>query len=202
MRLNNPFSILSGTFANRPSAALGGYYRATDLGNYGALLESNGTSWTPVGGSCVLYQSGAATPTTAAATETNLAVITIPAGLLTSKGRVDIEGVATATGTAGNKTPRVRISSTSGDTTGGTVIGGWTLTNTNLGAIILRSLWANASTTAQITGPSALLGPGAGNGAIVASTIDTTAVWYVNLNGSTVSGDTIGFQGVSVRWIE
>lgn len=201
--LSYPPGFASGTWSSRPAAATGGYYFATDLGNYGALLHSNGANWTPVGGSCVLYQSGAPTATTSSASETNLAVVTIPAGLLTTKGRLDFDGLLVATGTTNTKIGRFRVSSVSGDTSGGTVVGGWTLTAPQLGGVFSRTIWANNSTSAQVTGPSALLGPGATNGSVVVSAIDTTAAWYFNFNGSTTSGsDSIGYAALTVRWIE
>lgn len=206
MEINNPSTLAitpSGTFALRPAAAVGGYYFATDLGNYGALLHSNGTSWTPVGGSAVLYQSGAATATTNAAAETNLLVVPIPAGMLTAKGMISFDGVIAATGTTGTKSPSIRVSAISGDTAGGTSLTVWSLSSANLGALFSRHLWADNSASAQITEPPGVFGPNVASAAPRSSAIDTTAAWYVNFNGLTANAaDTIGYHGITVRWIE
>ncbi len=196
-------AFTSGTWAARPAATGRNYYFATDLGNHGVLLHSDGTNWTPVSSSCVLYQSGVATSTTNSATETNLLVVPIPAGLLTTKGRIDFEGAIVATGTTNTKSVIIRISTISGDTSGGYTTTGWTLAAANLGGAFSRHLWANNSTSAQITEQVALLGPGVSNGSGAASAIDTTAAWYVNFNGKTTNAaDTIGYAGITVRWTE
>lgn len=201
--LTYPPGFASGAWASRPAAATGGYYFATDLGNYGCLLHSNGTYWTPAAGSCVLYQPGASTATTSAATETNLAAVTIPAGLLTSKGRIDIEGVAVATGTTNTKIPTARISSVSGDISGGSLIVNLTLASANISGGFLRHIWAAGSTSAQTSEAATFYSTGGANTAAATAAIDTTAAWYVNFNGKTTSAsDTIGFQGITVRWVE
>ncbi len=111
---SNPFNFC--VFANLPaaSAAAGQFYLVTDIGTSGTLFSSNGTIWRPANGTAVLAASGVAVSTGSDTTEDVLATITIPAGLMTANGKLEIETLWAINNNANNKTFFVRFGGTAG----------------------------------------------------------------------------------------
>lgn len=200
--------LSSGTFAAKPaSPAAGTLYYATNLGTGGMLLNYNGTKWQPVGGVGVLYHDVAYNSvTTVGTSEVNIANYKIPAGLLSSAGCLRIFAEAKYSGTAGSKTGILRHTTSSGSTSGGTLI----YSNLNGGSATALSgtfykMIHNTATNAQVIQPtnSNQAGGTAGSAGVATGAIDTTADTYLNFNMSeNVSGDTIGYQGVTIEWID
>lgn len=197
--------VASGTFAARPSApAAGTQYFASDLGT-GILLIYTGSKWKPINGEAILYQSGVNTTPTTASAETNHAVVTIPAGLLSANGGLEISTAATFTGTAGTKNPIQRHSATSGAVAGGTGFFNTNLTASTLSSAQQKFIINQNSVSAQTcNGNASVQGASISSGTTVTGTIDTSAVSYINFNMSCANNsvDTGYYNQIIVKWIE
>jgi len=99
------------TWSTRPSASSmnGKIIRVSDLGNGSALFISNGTRWQPLGGTCLLVQNNTASTVTGTAVETTLATITIPAGLMSSNGIIEVSSLWSCTNAATSRNIRGRF---------------------------------------------------------------------------------------------
>lgn len=138
----------------------------------------------------ILANSGTASAATSLTAETNLIVVTIPAGLLGANGSIEIDVTYKFVGTNGTKTPTIRHSTTSGDTSAGTLI-----FNVVAGAsstIVWRGIpgFANAnSVSAQVVnfvGGSNTVGNGPST--LVTGVINTANTSYINFNSVLASG--------------
>lgn len=107
-------------FVNRPSAASseGEIVFFTDIGTYGSHFISNGSYWSPLNGEVTLAQSGASVSVTGTTTETVLATYTLPGGLMSANGQIEIIHFWNVPSTANNKQIRVRHSSLGGGIAG------------------------------------------------------------------------------------
>lgn len=138
--------------------------------------------------------SGTATSTTTSATETNLAVCTIPAGQMGANGRLLIEALYKYVGTAGTKTFAIRHSTSSGDTTTGALIAQSAAVSSTLHNFLSKPWYNTNSESAQVGASlTGLVTAAAATGAI-----NTANASYINFNCSTASGDTCGVVGYTV----
>lgn len=197
----------TGTFANKPaSPTTGQRYFATDLGT-GIEIIYTGSKWKPVGGVATLYNDQTNNTSSGSGAEKNNANYLIPASLLSANGSLRIYAEYAYTGTTASKTMIWRLSSSSGDTSGGTSMlsttnGG---SNTSLSASACRVISNLAATNAQILLPTGIAAYGGGNsstGMSVSSAIDTTATYYVVLNSSINASDSGGPRHVTIEWLE
>lgn len=136
-------------WTNRPSASsvVGELIYITNVGIGGSYWISNGTYWSPLNGEVTLAQSGAAISLTGAATEQVMATYTLPGGLMSANGQLEIIHFWTVTNSANNKTVRVKHSAVGGGISGDTYYSNTQTAISTLQAITcIRS--AN-STTAQ-----------------------------------------------------
>lgn len=201
-----PSPYPAGTFVNRPvSPVTGQIYLATDLGSSGLYIWYNGSKWLPLSGSAYLLIDNAAHTAAGNASETNYFTITIPANLVSSTGIVEVFAQGKYAGTNGVKTAIWRISSTSGDTSTGTIIvntnnGG---TASSLSASFFKPVFITGA-SAQLSTPSGINAYGGGNSTsgLITPGIATTNAWYINLNMTGNAADTIGYQGITVKWVE
>lgn len=137
------------TWAQRPNAA---QYQneiiyISDIGIGGSYWTSNGTYWSPLNGEVTLAQSGAAVSLTGTTSETVLATYTLPGGLMSANGQIEIIHFWNVVNSANNKTVRIRHSAV-----GGGVVGDIYYSNTQTAIVGLQGITcirsAN-STTAQ-----------------------------------------------------
>lgn len=99
------------TWATLPAAssATGKRYRVSDVGPNGSDWISNGTAWEPVQGIVMLARSAVAASVTGTLSETTLATITLPAGLMGSNGQLRITTFWNGTNSANNKTCKIKL---------------------------------------------------------------------------------------------
>jgi len=145
-----------------------------------------------------------ATGTTNSASETNLAVCTIPANTITANGRLEVTVWPKFTGVNNTKIYAVRFSGTSGDVSTGLLFFQVTASATALAGALQRSLWNTGATNSQMSLPLGLIGDGnaSSSSAYLTGSIDTTATSYINFNGSTTnSSDTLGYAAYSVTFV-
>lgn len=99
-------------WANRPeaSSAKGEVYYFTDIGPNGSYWISNGEFWSPVNGEVTLFSSGVETSITGTLLETTIAAYTLPGGIMSKIGSIDLYVLFSSTNSANSKTLRVRHS--------------------------------------------------------------------------------------------
>lgn len=148
----------------------------------------------------IIASSGTASSTTNSATEANLSVATIPAGIMGTNGRLMIEVLYKYVGTAGTKTPTIRHSTSSGDTSAGTILFQNATASATLGSALQKGLWNTNSASGQITQTVAATGFSGNQAAIlVTGSINTGNISYINFNAQTAnSGDTAQVVGYTL----
>ena len=97
-------------WVNRPeaSSANGEVFYFTDIGPNGSSWTSNGEFWSPTNGEVVLMSSGVETSITGTIIETSIGAYTLPAGLMSRVGSIDLYILFSSTNSANSKTLRVR----------------------------------------------------------------------------------------------
>lgn len=156
-----------------------------------------GSSSGPQVTSGTIAQSNTAVSHTGDTTETTLASITIPAGIMGANDSLEVEMLWSWTGT-GNKVPRVRFGGT-----GGTAYFNPTVTSAGGGQakVVIR---ANNSTSAQ----KGMLGStfasyGSGTGTLPSSSVDTSSAVTLIISGSVVTtSESITLEGYSVKLVK
>lgn len=151
-------------------------------------------------GGIVLGQSGAAVSHTGDTTETILATIAIPAGLIGANGRVEIRTLWSKTGTAGACVCKAYYGLS------GSGIGGTAISNNNIGATTLSMSGLTVFANANAAGTQDFM-PGANfvspyatsSSAISPGSVDTTQACEINITGKLANGaDTIALLGYQV----
>ncbi|HET8708123.1 MAG TPA: hypothetical protein VFM46_17590, partial [Pseudomonadales bacterium] len=136
--------------------------RVSDVGPNGTDWISNGTDWVPVNGFALLARNAVQATVTNTLTETTLATVTIPAGLMGSNGQLRITALWSNNNSGNNKTPRVRF--------GGTAFYQQTVTN-QLANSTLTIIRNRNATNSQVGGALGQAGLGTSAGAPVTGTI-------------------------------
>ncbi len=136
-------------WVNRPSASsvIGELIYITNVGVGGSYWISNGTYWSPLNGEVTLAQSGDAINLTGFATEQVMATYTLPGGLMSANGQLEIIHFWNVTNSVNNKTVRIRHSSVGGGISGDTY---YSFTQTAIvGIQAITCIRANNSVSAQ-----------------------------------------------------
>lgn len=150
------------TWATRPPAAslVASVIYISNIGVNGSYWISNGTFWSPVNGEVTLAQSGASTNLTGTTSETALVTYTLPGGLMSTVGQLEIIFMYSYTNSANSKTMRIKHSAVGGGAGGDTYYScAVTTTQVTNGICCIHS---NNSVSAQkgwgigSTGPSGL----------------------------------------------
>lgn len=189
--------VFIGVWASRPSASaysLGTKIFVTDIGPAGSEWVSDGSNWLPHNGHVLLARSGAAASVTGTASETALATIAIPAGLMGTDGQLRVRALFTGTNSANAKTMRVRFGGISG-----TEYYGAAVTTTPQ----LQGTWFIANRGAansQIGFVSTSTGFGNSSDANVTSSVDTSADTTLVISAQLAnSGETYTLASYSVE---
>lgn len=130
---------------------------------------SDGVRWRPVGAFATLQPNASVTGTTA---ETTLASVTIPGGLLGEDGAIRVYALYSFAGTAGTKTSRMRFGGTSFAAASGVAA--------DVGRCTVRTI-TNINQSSQ-RGAAEISFSDTGSGAIVLTSIDTSADRPLNIN--------------------
>ena len=180
MELFNP-EISQYTWANKPSVAPSGQIICvTDVGENGILSRGNGTKWVrmhPVN----FYNLATPVVLTGTTSETTMLTVSIPAGFINKRGRLNMLGLMTLTNNANLKTLKVKF--------GGQTIA--TVASTSQ-AVLGFSTWLlnlNIETSQK-------------NGNATSFTIDTTIANDLVITGQLAnSADTLTLTALSVEII-
>ncbi len=187
--------ITATTFASLPSAsaATGRIYRVTDIAG-GALFISTGTIWKPINGHLVLAASATPQSVTGTTSETVLATVTIPAGLMTANGQLRIRSLWSYPNSANNKIPRMRLGGTSG-----TIFLGPTFTTTASAQYDSHIRNRNAQNS-QVSWNFSSAGTGTSTGTVTTGTVDTSAAQDLVLAGVLANtGETLTLETYTVE---
>jgi len=200
INLNNfSFDYQQYTWANRPTKALtGSFICITDIGPSDEIFRWNGTRWAPMNGSILLAQTGVRVDLTGTTTTTTLASVTVPGGLMSANGILEVHSFWSYPNNANNKTIYVKYSGT-----GGTSFLGRTETTTVINQSITLIRNTN-STSAQIGSNGGLAGGvGVGTGATITNTVNTASDSTISIMGALgVSTDTISLYGYRIIYRE
>ena len=179
------------TWANKPSIAPSGQIICvTDVGENGSLWRGNGTKWVRLS-QIHFYDLTAAVALTGTTVETTLATITIPAGLIGSKGKVKLYPLWSTTNNANLKTLRVKfpIGAVYTAAASNTVHVG--------GLVIIRNL---GSESVQRVSSGILAGIGTSIGSIASPTVDTSAATTITITGQLAVGtDTMTLEDLFIE---
>ena len=190
MELLNPL-ISECTWANKPSVApLGQIICVTDIGENGSLWRGNGTTWVRLS-QILFYDLTAAVALTGTTVETTLVTITIPAGLIGSKGKVKLYPLWSTTNNANTKTLRVKFPL-------GAVYTGIASNTVHVGGlVIIRNL---GSESVQRVSSGMLAGLGGTITSIAQTTVNTSAATTITITGQLAVGtDTMTLEGLFVE---
>jgi len=190
MELLNPL-ISEYTWANKPSVApLGQIICVTDVGENGSLWRGNGTKWVRLS-QILFYDLTAAVALTGTTVETTIVTITIPAGLIGSKGEVKLYPLFSATNNANNKTVRIKL----GGYTGYFLQSSGYAQLSNL--VIFRNF---NSESVQKVSSGLPAGLGSTGGSFTSLIIDTSAATTITITGQLAVGtDTMTLESLFVE---
>lgn len=152
----------------------------------------------------IIASSGTASSTTSSTSEVNLVVVTIPANTMGANGLILINAVYKFVGTAGTRSPRIRFSGTSGDTSGGAIVAG-NAGGVNAAVLAVKASDifiqnANATNAQDVLGDVALTTVNSAS-ALGTGAVDTTATTYVNFNAFvTNAGDSAQLRSYTVTF--
>ena len=180
MELLNPL-ISEYTWANKPSVApLGQIICVTDVGENGILCRGDGTKWIRMH-QVNLYNLATPVALTGTTSETTMLTVSIPAGFINKRGRLNVIGLMILTNNANLKTLKVKF--------GGQTLA--TVTSTSQAALGFSTWLLNLnSETSQK------------NGNAVSFTIDTTIANDFVITGQLANaGDTVTLTAVSMEII-
>jgi len=188
--LLNP-EIISYTWANKPAIAPQGQIICiTDIGENGSLWRGDGTKWVRLH-TIVFYSLPANVSLTGTTTETTLATVTIPAGLLGSNGKIIVYPLWTMTNSAGQKSFKLKL--------GGQTCYQVSLTTSAHSASLLLVRNFN-SVSAQKTSTGLSAGLGATTATISNTTVNTAIAQDLTITGQLANGtDTMTLEGFFVE---
>ncbi len=192
------YQLLAEGSGNGGGAGNFGLYDVTN-GRYVAQFTSVGNQTFTQGGLSPWAQSGAAA-TTSSATLANIANIKVPAGMMLANSMLKVNTAWSFAGNTNAKVFEVSISATQGDVSGGRTVmfTTSTSTNTNISAQFETCIHAANSVSVQFSISQASCGAGLSAGASNAGAIDTTADWWININGDIAAADTLTLKGYTI----
>lgn len=118
--LINLFPLKTSTWANRPTTAQAGdLITITDIGPVDEIFKYNGTRWAPINGQCLLASTNISVSVTGTADQTELGSVTLPGGLVSANGILEVSSFWAMTNSANSKNIKIKIGQTSDPATGG-----------------------------------------------------------------------------------
>lgn len=197
--INLPTKTYSTTWASKPPASSmsGQMIRVSDIGYGNNLFISNGTRWQPLGGSCLVSQSNVAVSVTGTASETTLATISVPGGLMSANGTLEVSTLWSYTNAATSRNIRARFGAGAISFFSGTV----TTSNTAQCKFYLRN---TNSTSAQVCQPIGLIQTFAASTSTFATyTQDTSIDFNITLSATlTDTSQTVTLEGYTIFYTE
>lgn len=192
-------SITQYAWTSKPaaSAVSGSIIKVTNVGTNGSYWVSNGSRWVPLNGSVIVSQSGTTVNLTGTTSETAMATITIPGGLIGTNGVLEILPNFNHPSSANNKIWRVRLGGI-----GGTAFYGSTFTTTR-SAMPMMAIVSSSTSAQKGASSSTVAGLGTNSSGITTATVDTTVDFTIVISGQLASsGETMSLKGLSIVYRE
>lgn len=118
--LINSFPLKTSTWANRPTTAqVGDLIMITDIGPVDEVFKWTGSRWAPINGQCLIYSTNASVSVTGTVDQTELGTVTLPGGLVSANGILEVSSFWAMTNSANSKNIKIKIGQTSDPATGG-----------------------------------------------------------------------------------
>lgn len=202
--LINSFPLKTSTWANRPTTAqVGDLIMITDIGPVDEVFKYNGTRWAPINGQCLLASNNTSVSVTGTTSQTELGVATIPGGLVSSNGMLEIYCFWSMTNSANTKTTRIKLMETSDPVTGGTGYHGIANSTILYHQMTVRIHSANSTSSQKGVGYWQAGGVGSLAQAPVTSTYNFSTDKKIQLTGQlTNTGETITLRGWRLMYKE
>lgn len=202
--LINSFPLKTSTWANRPTTAQAGdLIMITDIGPVDEVFKWTGSRWAPINGQCLLASTNTSVSVTGTVDQTELGTVTIPGGLMSANGILEISSFWTMTNSANNKTIKIKHGQTTDPATGGSSIFNRAETTIAIHQhlCILRSANSNNLQKSIATGLSA--GLGVTTLSNYSNTYGTSTDKRIFLTGQLVNtGETITLRGWRLMYKE
>lgn len=120
---DNTFEVTKYTWATKPSyAKTGDLIMITDIGPVDEVFKWTGSRWAPINGQCLLASTNTSVSVTGTVDQTELGTVTLPGGLVSANGILEVSSFWTMTNSANNKTIKIKIGQTTDPATGGSSI--------------------------------------------------------------------------------
>lgn len=191
------FPTTSITWTSKPAVgSTNQLIKVSDIGTAGAYFIWKDSRWEPVTSDVTLAVSSSPASITGTTIETALATVTIPGGLMSANGTIEVMALWSYTNSANSKNLRVRWGSMSGSTL--FAVGATTTASCHC-YVISRN---NNSTSSQRIFAAGALGFGT-SGTISTPAIDTTANFNIYLTGQVANtSETVTLEAYHVFYRE
>lgn len=187
------------TWATRPtSSQVGDLILITDVGASDELFRWTGSRWAPANGQIILASKASNLSLTGTTTLTQIDFITVPGGLMSANGQLEIMSLWAYPSSANTKTLRIYFGE----------IAGTAYTSraetTTAGCQLYTAIRAANSTTAQKGANNNIVGGlGANNALITTTAFDTSVARDISFAGIlALSTETITLKGFKVTYRE
>lgn len=184
-------------WASRPSSARPNeIIKVTDIGPVDELFFYTGSRWAPLNGTVVLASTNTSVSVTGTVDETELATFTLPGGLVSANGVIEISSFWAVTNSANNKILKIKIGLTSDTASGGSSIVNRTETTILYHQHFCALRSANATNSQKAVSSSLATGFGSTTGTIFTNTYDLTTDKKIFCTGQLANtGETITLRG-------
>lgn len=185
------------TWANRPSSAKPNeIIKVTDIGPVDELFFYTGSRWAPLNGTLVLASTNTSVSVTGTVDQTELATFTLPGGLVSANGVIEISSFWTVTNSANSKIIKIKIGQTSDPVTGGSSFVNRTETTILYHQHFCALRAANATNAQKAASSTLAAGFGSTTGTIFTNNYDLTTDKKIFCTGQLANtGETITLRG-------
>ena len=202
--LINSFPLKTSTWASRPTTAqVGDLITITDIGPVDEVFKWTGSRWAPLNGQCLIYSTNTTVSVTSTSSETELGSVTIPGGLMSANGILEISSLWSVTNNANTKTIRIKLGETSDPATGGTSFLSRSETSILYHQHLMIIRASNSTTSQKSTTPSLGTGFGVSTAAKQTGSYDTSTDKKLFMTGTlSVTSDTVILRGWRLMYKE
>lgn len=194
---DNTFEVTKYTWATKPSyAKTGDLIMITDIGPVDEVFKWNGTRWSPLNGQCLIYSTNASVSVTGTVDQTELGTVTLPGGLVSANGILEISSFWTMTNSANNKIIKIKLGQTTDPVTGGSSFVNRTETTISIHQYLCILRCSNSLNVQKAISPTISTGLGSTTASNYTNTYDLSTDKKIFLTGQLANtGETITLRG-------
>lgn len=202
--LINSFPLKTSTWANRPTTAqVGDLIMITDIGPVDEVFKWTGTRWAPINGQCLLASTNTSVSVTGTVDQTQLGIVTLPGGLMSANGILEISSFWTVTNSANSKILKIKIGQTSDPVTGGSSFFNRTETTITIHQHLCFLRSANSVNSQKTISSTLATGLGSTTATNFTNTYDLSTDKKIFLTGQLGNtGETIALRGWRLMYKE